>query len=158
MSYAGTRLINDADSHLMELPDFLTAHAEPDIRDELVPMLDALTGIFDATAYAGRRGHSPSRREELAALGENLTRGPKWHDALGAFSGEERSQALNLLGFQRQVIFSSFCARPHLHRAHRPTALRRGPGPQSCHGRILRRRCPAHRRRHGAAGRSEPGA
>ncbi|MYK29257.1 MAG: hydrolase, partial [Gammaproteobacteria bacterium] len=112
MSYAGTRLINDADSHLMELPDFLTAHAEPDIRDELVPMLDALTGIFDATAYAGRRGHSPSRRAELAALGENLTRGPKWHDALGAFSGDERSQALNLLGFQRQVIFSSFCARP----------------------------------------------
>ena len=112
MSYAGTRQINDADSHLMELPDFLTAHAEPDIRDELAPMLDSLTGIFDATAHAGRRGHSASQRAELAALGDNLTRGPKWHDALGAFSGEERSQALNLLGFQRQVIFSSFCARP----------------------------------------------
>ena len=112
MSYAGTRQINDADSHLMELPDFLTAHAEPDIRDELAPMLDSLTGIFDATAHAGRRGHDPNRRAELAALGENLTRGPKWHDALGAFSGEERSQALDLLGFQRQVIFSSFCARP----------------------------------------------
>ncbi|MCZ0944660.1 MAG: amidohydrolase family protein [Gammaproteobacteria bacterium] len=147
MSYAGTRLINDADSHLMELPDFLTAHAEPDIRDELVPMLDALTGIFDATAYAGRRGHSPSRRAELAALGENLTRGPKWHDALGAFSGEERSQALNLLGFQRQVIFSSFCARPIF---TAPTAHLRY-GAARAHNRAMAEFCDADARLIGVA-------
>jgi hypothetical protein len=44
-------------------------------------------------------------------LGGNITRGPKWHDALGAFSGAERSLALDLLGFKHQVVFSSFCAR-----------------------------------------------
>ena len=147
MSYAGTRQINDADSHLMELPDFLTAHAEPDIRDELVPMLDSLTGIFDATAHAGRRGHDPNRRAELAALGENLTRGPKWHDALGAFSGEERSQALNLLGFQRQVIFSSFCARPIF---TAPTAHLRY-GAARAHNRAMAEFCDADARLIGVA-------
>ncbi len=111
MSYAGDRLIHDADSHLMELPDFLTAFADPDIRDELPDLTSALTGQFDPDAYAGRAGHLPETRERLLALGDDLTRGPKWHDALGAFSGAERSTALDLLGFPRQVVFSSFCAR-----------------------------------------------
>ena len=35
MTYAGDRLILDADSHLMELPDFLTAHADPGAGDLL---------------------------------------------------------------------------------------------------------------------------
>ena len=47
MTYAGERLINDADSHLMELPDFLTAHADPGVREQLPNLLDALTGQFD---------------------------------------------------------------------------------------------------------------
>ena len=112
MTYAGTRSIQDADSHLMELPDFLTTHADPADREALSGLLASIGGIFDLAAYAGQRGHAPERRAELAALGDNLTRGPKWHDALGAFSGEERRQALDLLGFKRQVIFSSFSARP----------------------------------------------
>ena len=112
MTYAGTRFIQDADSHLMELPDFLAAHADPGDREELSGLLKSIGGIFDLAAYAGQRGHAPQRRAELVALGDNLTRGPKWHDALGAFSGEERRQALDLLGFKRQVIFSSFSARP----------------------------------------------
>lgn len=109
MSYAGDRFIHDADSHLMELPDFLSANADPGLRDRL-PRLET-TGAFDLTAYAGRPGHTPEVVRELTALGDGLTRGPKWHDALGAFNGSERTTALNLLGFRRQVIFSSFCAR-----------------------------------------------
>ena len=109
MSYADGRLINDADSHLMELPDFLTAHADPDMRDHL-PKLNP-GGQFDLSERAHERGHPPEVVAELTALGDRLTRGPKWHDALGASSGEERSTALDLLGFRRQVIFSSFCAR-----------------------------------------------
>ena len=147
MSYAGTRLINDADSHLMELPDFLTTHADPDIRAELAPMLASLTGIFYATAHAGRRGHPPRRRAELAALGDNLTCGPKWHEALGAFSGEERGQALNLLGFKRQVIFSSFCARPIF---TAPTASLRY-GAARAHNRAMAEFCAADARLIGVA-------
>ncbi len=112
MTYAGDRIIQDADSHLMELPDFLTAHADPDVRERLASVLRPSVGSFDLSAYAGQRSHTPERCAELAALGDNLTRGPKWHDALGAFNGVERGRALDLLGFKRQVIFSSFCARP----------------------------------------------
>ncbi len=111
MTYAGTRLILDADSHLMELPDFLSAHATATIRNRLPSLGEALTGQFDPNANTSHDGHPEDVVRKLVGLGDNLTRGPKWHDALGAFNGRERSQALDLLGFQRQVIFSSFCAR-----------------------------------------------
>ncbi len=112
MTYANGRAICDADSHLMELPDFLAAHADPAER-ALMPTLGALaTGQFNPGDHAGKAGHAPERVAELVALGDGLTRGPKWHDALGAFSGPERKVALDLLGFERQVVFSSFCARP----------------------------------------------
>jgi predicted TIM-barrel fold metal-dependent hydrolase len=112
MSYAGERLILDADSHLMELPDFLTAHADRDAL-ELMPRLGAIaTGQFDPGGYVGKAGHTPETVRQLLELGDNITRGPKWHAALGSFSGAERTQALDLLGFKAQVVFSSFCARP----------------------------------------------
>ncbi len=112
MSYAGERLILDADSHLMELPDFLTKHADRKDLD-LIPPLGALaTGQFNPGDHVGRTGHDPKTVEALVALGDRITFGPKWHDALGSFSGAERSAALDLLGFRRQVVFSSFCARP----------------------------------------------
>src|ERR1022692_3707404 len=112
MSYAGERLIFDADSHLMEMPDFLTAHADAASR-ALLPSLDRLgDGQFNPGDLAGRRGHAPETVAELLKLGDKLTWGPKWHAALGAFSGEERAQALDLLGFKAQIVFSSFCARP----------------------------------------------
>jgi len=112
MSYAGERLIFDADSHLMEMPDFLSAHADAASRP-LLPSLDRLNdGQFNPRDLAGRRGHAPETVAELLKLGDKITYGPKWHAALGAFSGEERGQALDLLGFKAQIVFSSFCARP----------------------------------------------
>ena len=111
MTYAGDRTICDADSHLMELPDFLTAHADRAIRDALPSLGATTTGIFDPGDHAGQRAHDSETVRKLTALGDNLTKGPKWHDALGAFNGAERGGALDLLGFERQVIFSTFCAR-----------------------------------------------
>ena len=112
MTYAGERVIFDADSHLMELPDFLTAYADPARRDDM-PLLGSLaTGQFNPGAHIGKVGHEPQTVQTLLELGDRLTHGPKWHDALGSFSGTERGLALDLLGFRRQVIFSSFCARP----------------------------------------------
>lgn len=111
MSYAGERVILDADSHLMELPDFLTRHAAAGMRDRIPSLTEATTGSFDSGSQYDRSGHDPQTRARLQQLGDQLTNGPKWHEALGAFSGPERSEALDLLGFQRQVVFSSFCAR-----------------------------------------------
>jgi predicted TIM-barrel fold metal-dependent hydrolase len=112
MSYANGRVICDADSHLMELPDFLTRHADPADREAMPAMGSLATGQFNPAAYVGQARHAPETVAELTALGDGLTRGPKWHAALGSFSGAERAIALDLLGFERQVVFSSFCARP----------------------------------------------
>jgi predicted TIM-barrel fold metal-dependent hydrolase len=106
MTYAGSKRILDADSHLMEWPSFLTEHASSSVAQRL----PAIGG--DATAFGFQtRERAPGEREALVALGDALVRrGPKWHAALGAMDASERSAALDLLGFERQVVYSSFCA------------------------------------------------
>ena len=81
MTYAGARTIYDADSHLMELPDFLSAHASKKIKDRLPNLQEILTGQFDPDSHAGKQGHNPENVDKLLALGDGLTKGPKWHDA-----------------------------------------------------------------------------
>ncbi len=112
MTYAGNREIRDADSHLMELPDFLTRNVESSMR-AWIPSLDDIRLADVGTQMReleGSQGHTQETVEQLIALGDQLTRGPKWHAALGAFNGAERGKALDLLGFRQQVVFSSFCA------------------------------------------------
>ena len=108
MTYARGRRIIDADSHLMEWPGFLSDHVDPALRDRL-PNIEAVmvaNGV-DPTQWQ----HSEEERTRLIELGDDLVRrGPKWHSALGAVDPDERSRALDLLGFERQVVYSSFCA------------------------------------------------
>jgi predicted TIM-barrel fold metal-dependent hydrolase len=106
MTYAGTRRIVDADSHLMETTTFLTDHAEPAMRHRLPPLGGGRSGLdLDVVA------HSPEQHEALVGLGDALIkRGPKWHAALGAVDAAERTEALDLLGFEHQVVYSSLCA------------------------------------------------
>lgn len=112
MTYAGDRVIYDADSHLMELPDFLARNTPRAMRPHIPDLSDIrLADVGDRMrSLEGTQAHSAETVAELTALGDRLTRGPKWHDALGAFNGVERGVALDLLGFKRQVVFSSFCA------------------------------------------------
>ena len=110
MSYARNRIYLDADSHLMELPDFLRAHADPGIRDRM-PDIDFANGgrlTEDMELAARQRAHSPETVEELTALGDDLIAGPKGYQALGAFNAAERSTALDLLGFAQQFVFATF--------------------------------------------------
>src|SRR5579859_7681967 len=112
MTYAQGRVINDADSHIMELPDFLEGFADPAMREMVprlpVPTTGALAVLDPQSAAAGR--HSPAKVAELVALGDHLIAGPKGHAALGAFNAEERSLALDLFGFRAQLVFPSFSA------------------------------------------------
>jgi predicted TIM-barrel fold metal-dependent hydrolase len=102
-TYAGSRRMIDADSHLMEWPGFLAEHASADVAERLPRM------PLDVGPWSERK--RARSREELERLGSELLRkGPKWGDALGAADPAERSTALDLLGFERQVVFSSFCA------------------------------------------------
>ena len=106
MAYAGDRVVVDADSHLMEWPTFLTEQADPGVRAALPVLGGGLTGL-----EVKEREHGAAARAALVGLGDDLIRrGPKWHAALGAADPSERAQALDLLGFRHQVVFSSFCA------------------------------------------------
>jgi predicted TIM-barrel fold metal-dependent hydrolase len=110
MTYAQGRTFNDADSHIMELPDFLKTYADPAMREQMpsipVPTVGAMAVLSDAARAAGR--HPPERVAELVAMGDTLIAGPKGYAALGAFNADERVQALDLLGFDRQLVFASY--------------------------------------------------
>lgn len=114
MAYAEGRVYYDADSHLMELPDFLSAHAGPGLAGRLPDLVERGNRIdgVDVGGFDGAAGHAPEVVGALMELGDSLLKGPKWHGALGAFNGAERAKALDLLGFERQVVFSSLCASP----------------------------------------------
>jgi predicted TIM-barrel fold metal-dependent hydrolase len=112
MTDAKQRRYFDADSHLMELPDFLTAHADTELKKRL-PEINFDGGgrsseSWKEAAHSG--GHSPEKVAELVALGDNLLSGPKGYFALGAFNKTERTTALNMLGFNQQLVFSTFSA------------------------------------------------
>ena len=112
MAYAEGRTYYDADSHIMELPDFLRQFADPADRDR-IPLITGVGGGRSSLGLdeaASKRAHSPEHLEEMLALGDQLIAGPKGYAALGAFNREERNQALDLLGFHRQLVFATFSA------------------------------------------------
>ncbi|HXZ86431.1 MAG TPA: amidohydrolase family protein [Myxococcota bacterium] len=106
MPYAEGRTYHDADSHLMELSDWLAPYADPGIRERLRPLHLGGAGKLarDAVANAEQRRGDP----EAARAAERNLMGAKGWSALGAFDRAERSRALDLLGFARQLVFSTF--------------------------------------------------
>jgi predicted TIM-barrel fold metal-dependent hydrolase len=106
MTYAGQRTILDADSHVMELADFLDDFIDPDWRDRLrreaavamAPMLDGAVARAEA-----RRSDSA-----VAAEAEQRLLVDKGWFAMGAFDANERTRVLDLFGFQAQLVFATF--------------------------------------------------
>ncbi|MEL7157423.1 MAG: amidohydrolase family protein, partial [Actinomycetota bacterium] len=108
MPYAEGRYFFDADSHLMELPSFVHDHADPSVRPLLPPLgMDDNVLAEAARQLDGRTGHDPAT---VAELEKNVIGGPKGYEALGAFNPTERTRALDLLGFQCQLVFPTFSA------------------------------------------------
>ena len=112
MTYATGREYYDADSHIMELPNFLTEFADPGIRKQLPAISYAASAVSEEEALElmHQNGHSQRYKEELFALGDDMIRGPKEIQALGAFDGADRGIALDMLGFQKQLVFSTLSA------------------------------------------------
>ncbi|HUC37332.1 MAG TPA: amidohydrolase family protein [Acidimicrobiales bacterium] len=106
MTYVGQREVLDADSHVMELGDFLDEFIDPDFKDRLRRRtLDAFAPVFEsAIAKVGERR---SRDEERALAEERLLEDKGWH-AMGAFDATERSRVIDLLGVQGQLVFATF--------------------------------------------------
>jgi predicted TIM-barrel fold metal-dependent hydrolase len=108
MPYAEGRTYHDADSHLMELSDWLVHYADPDVRDRLRPLYLGGAGALAEQAVRdaeARRGDDAA----AAALEANVMKAKGW-SALGAFDPAERRRALDLLGFDAQLVFSTFAS------------------------------------------------
>jgi hypothetical protein len=108
VTYAPTdRDYFDADSHIMELPDFLRRFADPALRED-IPLVSYSASIVtdeevaQIMAQGGR--HSPEHVAAQVALGDRLIESSKEIQALGAFESSDRSRALDLLGFRRQLV------------------------------------------------------
>ncbi len=112
------RLIHDADAHLMETPEWLRDHADPSVR-ERIPALRYpggnelrqtgdpqdqqrdLVASFDRLAARHRSEEYRAVEQEEIMLRKNFA-------ATGSFLAEDRPRALDLLGFQSQLVFNTF--------------------------------------------------
>jgi len=108
MPYAEGRTYFDADSHVMELPEWLPSYAEPAFRERIKPFSLGSTGTNDRVRAMIERGkrRAGAAAERPGHEAELLTR--KSWDAYGAFHAEDRSRALDLLGYGKQLVFSTF--------------------------------------------------
>ena len=118
MPYSQGRVVHDADAHIMETPTWLRDHAEAAFRERL-PVLSYpggnelrqtgdpaeqqrdLLAAFDK--LRARHGSAEYRADEEAEI---MAR--KNFAATGSFIAEDRSRALDLLGFSSQLVFNTF--------------------------------------------------
>jgi predicted TIM-barrel fold metal-dependent hydrolase len=106
MTYAGDRVILDADSHVMELADFLDDHIDPAQSERLRRRgMEALTPVLDKAVADAQRRQSEA---EAARQAEEALMSAKGWSAMGGFDSTERSRVLDLLGFEGQLVFATF--------------------------------------------------
>jgi len=131
MAYApDQRPYYDADSHIMELPDFLTSRADPAIREEIPEVSYSASLVTDeevAQIMAQGGKHSSEHVQAQVALGDKLIESSKEIQALGAFNAADRSTAMDLLGFKKQLVFATHSVAFPFHPSSKtPTKLRYG--------------------------------
>ena len=118
MPYSNGRVVHDADAHIMETPTWLRDHSEAAFRDRL-PVLrypggNELRQTGDPAEQQrdlesaferlrARHGSAEYRADEEAQI---MAR--KNFAATGSFIPEDRSRALDLLGFSSQLVFNTF--------------------------------------------------
>ena len=107
MPYAHRPLILDADTHMMERSDWVSAFADPDIRARLAPFGKGEARVMSAVSDAVGRFQARSADARLRAEAEADFMSMKfkgWH-GLGAFDGAERKRANDLMGFGAYLVF-----------------------------------------------------
>ena len=131
MAYAPSdRPYYDADSHIMELPDFITSYTDPKIRDE-IPQVNYSASIVsdeEVAAIMDQGGkHSAEHVRAQIDMGDALIEKSKEIQALGAFNSEDRTVAMDLLGFKKQLVFATHSvAFPFHPSSKKPNDLRYG--------------------------------
>ncbi len=109
MPYVENRLVHDADSHLMELPDCLDSWFDPRFLSAYHDLPSwrhkaASPSLGWDTLY--RRKHDDAEFRADSAKNILLR---KNHDALGAFRRSDRPAVIDLLGVASQLVFTTFC-------------------------------------------------
>ena len=114
MTYATNRPYCDADSHIMETRDWIAKFADPEILAKLPEMslLKSGTKSFEVINEAVVK---QKRRAAVGTSAVDVVKGQKGWNAPGAFDASERTAALDDLGFNRQLVFSTFSASQYLH-------------------------------------------
>lgn len=143
MPYAEGRVYHDADSHVMETPDWLLPYADAAVRARLRPLV--LTGCKPGEESfiddLRRRREDPTDRAEAE---RKIMLRKNW-SALGSFVAEDRPRALDALGFASQLVFNTFL-NPLLLEAEQGSDLDWAYGLARAHNRAMVDFCAADRR------------
>ena len=115
MAYIDRPRVHDADAHIMEPPNWLRDHADPDIRDRL-----AIPSYANELVQTGD-GHDPQDLDEVfARLTERMGSDEflnnedvdvmqrKNFAATGSFIAEDRPRVLDFIGVESQLMFNTF--------------------------------------------------
>jgi predicted TIM-barrel fold metal-dependent hydrolase len=143
MPYVTGRVIHDADSHVVETPEWFIEYADPSLRPRMKPLYVATVKPGEESLIdQARRAHAApeyrARDEEQIMLRKN------WR-ATGAFIPDDRPRALDLLGFASQLVFNTF-ANKELQRAEHSGDLEYAYGLARAHNRALVDFCSVDRR------------
>ena len=106
MPYAEGRTIHDADSHVMETPDWFSAFADPGLRERIPPLFVATVAPGE-DSFVGELRRKHQDAEFRARDAEEIMLRKNWK-ATGSFLKEDRPRALDLLGFASQLVFNTF--------------------------------------------------
>jgi len=109
MTYAGERLVFDADSHVMELPGWLEQHADAATREGLRPLALGGAGALADKAVAEAQQRGDGGGVALVDDPLQLLASKGWN-AIGAFDPIERSHVLDVMGFGAQLVFPTFAS------------------------------------------------
>ncbi len=96
----------DADSHLMEVDDWLPAYADPHVRDRLRPLAFDKAGAGAARLMSSLPELWAQQREQQITT--DVLEGPKGWSAPGALDSVVRSRVLDALGIAAQLVFPTF--------------------------------------------------
>src|SRR5271154_4327738 len=107
MAYAEGRVVHDADSHIMEAPNFLDGYVEERYAEAIgrKHMFSLLGEKSGKDLFAVVRGRHDDPKWRAEAADQILLR--KNYEALGSWRREARPHALDSLGFASQLMFTT---------------------------------------------------
>jgi len=96
----------DADSHLMEVEEWLSAYADPLVRDRLRPLGFDKAGAGAAELMSSLPGLWAQQRDQPVTV--DVLTGPKGWMAPGSLDADVRIRVLDALGISAQLVFPTF--------------------------------------------------